>query len=537
MPNSKLLLFSKRIAEEILKKKKMTNDQLNTLKIDLCNEISLEKIPQNSQILSSLDEETRKKVLFVLQRKPIRTISGVAIVAVMTKPHECPHGKCIYCPGGADLGVPQSYTGFEPATMRGLMFDFDPYKQVWNRLSQLEIIGHSLDKAELIIMGGTFISTPIDYQDEFMHKCFEAFSSYPEEKTGFTKTLDDAQTLCESSKVRPVGITFETRPDYSKKEHIDQMLRLGGTRVELGVQTVSDDVYDFVDRGHSVKDVVDSTKLLKDSAYKVLYHLMPGLPTLSYEDDMKNVEKVFSNQEFRPDMLKLYPALVVKGTKLYDMYSSGEYKPYSNEEAVSLVADILEKVPKYMRVMRVQRDIPSTKIVAGVTASNLRELAHKELEKRGIKCNCIRCRELGHNVYKNKYKPDYENIEIDAVEYEASDGKEVFLSYEDKEKDVLYGFTRLRIPDKPYREEIDSKTALIRELHVYGSMTEISKESSEGKAQHRSLGANLLRHAEHLAMDKFKMNKMVIISGIGVRDYYRKFGYEKKGPYMFKELT
>jgi elongator complex protein 3 len=504
--NQKIKAFFK---EKTLEK--LSKQQLETKKAEFCKKYNLDKYLLTSEIANVLKLKNTPEHL---QTKPSRTQSGVVVVAIMSKPLECP-GNCIYCPNYKN--VPRSYVGFEPASMRAKRNDYDPYKQIVNRLKQLKDTGHPTNKIELIIMGGTFPATPIKYQKEFMVGVYQAITNSKE--TNLEKLKKKAMT----SKRRLIGITFETRPDYCNKEIIKQLLDYGGTRIEMGVQILDDKVLKFVNRGHGVKEVVDTTKLLKDAGFKVLYHIMPGLPTSNYKNDLKCFKKVFEDSRFKPDMLKIYPCLVTGNTKLEQMYYSGEYVPYDDEKAIKLLADFKETVPEWVRIMRIQRDIPVTKIIAGLNKGNLRELVKKELEKRNKKCRCIRCREPKNKIINEK------NIKIKQIKYEASQGTEYFIAAEDN--DCLLGFIRLRIPNNPFIENITKKTTIVRELHVYGKTTDFDKKN----IQHTGIGKKLLKEAEEITT-KNNFEKISIISGIGVREYYKKQGYFLDEPYMSKLL-
>ncbi len=512
--------FALEIIDAIRCGKIKTQRELTFWKRKMSKKYGISGIVPSSEILKYAKE---RKGLEILTKKPVRTISGVCIVAVMAKPHPCP-GKCIYCPEGDDS--PKSYTGLEPAARRAKMFDYDPFLQAKNRLEQLHAIGHPIEKAELIIMGGTFPAQDTEYQKEFVTRCLDAMNGND------SKTLEGAQKLNETAKTRCVGLTIETRPDFCKKEHIDSMLGLGATRVELGVQTLSDEIYKKMKRGHSVKDVIEATQLLKDSGIKVCYHMMPGL-LQDEKEDLAMFCELFDNPDFRPDMLKIYPTLVTEGTGIYKLWKEGKYVPYDNVRAAKLVAGIKKILPPYVRLMRVQRDIPKEKIAAGVTAGNLRELAEKILLKDGSRCSCIRCREAGHMHYKKGVLP--ENVDITERKYESSGGTEYFISAEDTEKDVLVGYLRLRIPAKPFRPEIDKKTAIVRELKVSGTSMPLG-EKGENAFQHKGLGKKLMERAEIIAK-KRGMKKIIVTSAIGTREYYRKFGYEMDGVYVGKEVA
>ncbi|MFO7872523.1 MAG: tRNA uridine(34) 5-carboxymethylaminomethyl modification radical SAM/GNAT enzyme Elp3 [Candidatus Undinarchaeales archaeon] len=514
---------------EIVKKalkKDLSRPKFQKLKREIGSKYGLKKIPKNSEILKSAKGDEKEKLKPLLLKKPTRSISGVSVVAVMTPPADCPHGKCLYCPQGPE--APQSYTGEEPAALRGRRNEFSGYSQVRNRLEQLKAVGHPTDKIELIIMGGTFPARPFEEQKEFLKNCFEGLADKK------FKSFEDAKKEVQKIEARPIGITFETRPDYAKEKEINNMLELGGTRVELGVQNPDDEIYEKVERGHSVSDIVESTQLLKDSGFKINYHLMPGLPGSSKEDDLKMFKNIFENSNFKPDMIKIYPTLVMEGTKLYNSWKKGEYEPLTSEKATDLVAEMKEIVPRWVRIMRVQRDIPANLISAGVKKSNLRQLAKKVMKRKGIECSCIRCREVGHKIRKEGEEP--EEIEIRNEKYEASGGTEFFISAEDFEKDILIGYIRLRIPSgKYFRPEINENTALIRELHVYGSEVLIGNEAENLEYQHLGYGEKLLKKAEKTALENGK-TEILILSGLGVREYYEKFGYRKKGPYMHKKL-
>ena len=553
----------------ILKRKKLSKQEISNLKTQLCRKYKID-IPTDIRILLSADVKDRK-LLKNLITKSTRTISGVAVCAIMTKPIKCPHGKCIICPGGPKSffgNMPQSYTGKEPATRRALRNDFDPYLQVMNRLEQYIMTGHVPDKVELIIMGGTFPSFKKTYQDSFIKYALKAMNDFSgmffrngeidlvkfkpffempgnfqdnarvkriKKKLLISKnktktTLEKEQKKNESSKIRCVGLTIETRPDFAKLEHADQMLRLGATRVELGVQTAYDNVLKKIERGHTVKDSIDATRALKDTGFKINYHMMIGLPGSGRKKDVNSFKKIFSDQRFKPDMLKIYPCMVLKGTKLYELWKDKKYTPATTEEAVEIITEIKKFVPPYVRIMRVQRDIPTYLTEAGVNKTNLRQYIEKELKEKGIKCNCIRCREIGRKLKKEKI--NLKNIKLKILEYDASNGKEFFISYEDVKNNALIGFCRLRFPSQSLRKEITKNSALIRELHVFGSAVEIG---SKGEIQHAGYGKKLLTKAEQIAI-KNKKHKIVIISGIGVRNYYRNLGYKKQGPYMVKYL-
>ncbi|WNY26818.1 tRNA uridine(34) 5-carboxymethylaminomethyl modification radical SAM/GNAT enzyme Elp3 [Methanolapillus ohkumae] len=580
-----------------------TENDLMKAKKSVCKTYHLKTLPSNGDIILRGTPAEQKAVRDVLQRKPVRTISGVAVLAAMTSPAPCPHGQCIPCPGGpdSDFHSPQSYMGKEPAAMRAFDFHFDPYFQVSSRLNQLATIGHDVTKAELIVMGGTFSARTLDYQEWFVQRCLEAMNDHdgqisakgtaeaantnavsknvvgtnaantntsvanashlnfnsggkitawremaqkinipmPDGSVYSYISLEEVQKANETASVRNVGMTLETRPDWAKEEHIDEFLKIGGTKVELGAQSVFEDVLEKMNRGHTVEETKEANRRLRDSAFKVGFHMMPGLFDTDPERDVEGFKKLFSDPAFRPDYIKIYPTLVTQGTKLCDMWQNGSYVPLDDKAGPKLISQIKELLPKWTRLQRIQRDIPADQILAGIQKSNVRQLAEEQLHARGKKCKCIRCREVGHNMLKGN-PPLPENIELLDEKYEACGGMEHFISFEDLTADVLIGFIRLRFPKSPHRPELKN-AALIRELHVYGSLTPVGENANDQllkskKAwQHRGYGRELLQSAEDTAKDA-GYSKISVISGIGVREYYRKYGYVFDGTYMTKKL-
>ena len=523
---------AREIIETLMRIPSPNHDDVGRAKTQVSAKYQLAKVLSNSEIIRALKKNEERKLLPLLRRKTTRAISGVMVIAVMTKPYPCPQEEpCAYCPGGPKLGVPQSYTGFEPAAMRGLQNEFDPFLQVNSRVEQLQAIGHKVDKIELIIMGGTFPATPLDYQVWFVKRCLDAITRNE------SADLDEAKKNAETSRMRNVGITVETRPDWAKEPHVNQMLSMGVTRVELGVQNPSDAIYRLVGRKHTVQDVVDATRIMKDAGLKIVYHLMPGMPGSDMEKDLKAFNKIFTDPDFKPDMIKIYPCLTLQGTKAYEWLSQGEYNPYTTEQAAELLFEIKKTVPPWVRIMRVQRDIPARLIVAGVKRSDLRELVRQQLKEQGLKCRCIRCREVGHRMTNDNVKPNSENIKILTLKYEASEGEEIFISAEDVENDVLVGYLRLRIPsEKAHRPEVRAKPcSIVRELHVYGPLVPVGKHSTKAW-QHKGYGGILLTEAERLTKENYDLRKILVISALGTKQYYMRFGYEYDGVYMSKML-
>ncbi len=523
----------------------LDREDVESAKLEVCSEYSSPKVPTNADILSHAPDERREEAEAVLRRKPVRTASGVSPVAIMTSPQMCPHGKCLYCPGGpaSEFDSSQSYTGHEPAAARGEQNDYDPYGQVTLRLEQLREIGHPVDKVELILMGGTMTARSHDYQEWFVKRALEAMNDYdpskepePAESESFAQDpeeyefeyLEDVIAENETGNIRNIGTTFETKPDWCDPEQIDRMLDLGGTKVEVGVQTTYERINREMHRGHGAQASIDANRRLRDSAFKVGFHMMPGQPGMTEEMCLEDFRQLFSDPDWRPDYLKIYPNLIVRGTRTYDMWRRDDFDPLTNEQAAELIAEIKSMLPKYVRLQRVQRDIPADFIDAGVWKSNLRQLARKRMDEHGWSCDCIRCREVGMN------DENPESVELDVLEYEAASGTEQFISFEDPDNDLLVGFCRLRFPSDPVRRELDN-AALVRELHVYGNEVAMGGRS-DPDWQHKGYGRRLMETAEDLASDA-GFEKVSVISGIGAREYYRnKLGYHQDGPYVSKRL-
>ena len=481
-------------------------------------------------------------ILFELLRKrKIRTASGIASVAVLTKPYKCP-GNCLFCPTEKD--VPKSYLSNEPAVMRAILAKYDPVTQIFIRIRGLELSGNPADKIELIVMGGTWSYLPTRYQLQYLIGCFWGANNFNKKQTNSNihitnikilklkkltikqlwGRLEKEHTINETAKYRIIGLTLETRPDYINEREIIKMRKMGCTRVELGIQSIYDNVLKKNDRGHGVDAIVNATKLLKSVGFKINYHMMPGMYGSSYKKDLEMFKILFSDDRFQPDMLKIYPCVVTKNAQLYKKFQRGLYIPYTDVQLIKLISEIKNSIPLYVRIQRLIRDIPSQSIVAGSKVSNLRQL----IQKNDICCQCIRCREI-----KSEIKLP---VSLERVDYDASDGKEIFLQYVDK-NNRLYALLRLRIN---YDEDIVAfgilkNAAIIREVHTYGPMLAVGSRSKKDP-QHSGLGKKLLKIAEQIAEDEFGYKKIAIISGIGVRGYYQKNGYKLVDTYMVKIL-
>ncbi|HSW56984.1 MAG TPA: tRNA uridine(34) 5-carboxymethylaminomethyl modification radical SAM/GNAT enzyme Elp3, partial [Dehalococcoidales bacterium] len=424
-------------------------------------------------------------------KKITRTISGITPVALMTAPMGCP-GQCVYCPTFSV--TPQSYTPDSPAVIRARAYEYDAARQVESRLKTLADMGHLTEKIELIIMGGTFPAAPPEYQYKFIKDAFDALNGV---KSG---TLEEAQQINQTARHRCTGLCIETRPDFCSQAEINRMLELGCTRVELGVQMLSDSIYETVKRGHTVEDVVKATALLRQNALKVHYHWMPGLPGSSPEEDLRLSKMIFDDPRFRPDGIKLYPTMVVEGTEMEKWFKDGRYRPYGEETMLDLISHIKALIPKYVRISRVLRDIPSKFIVGGLRDS-IRDPVRQRMKKMGLQCRCIRCREYG---FRLRDKQTIGEPQLTRLEYAASDGKELFLSFED-EFETLFGMIRLRIQSRPVPglpADTGEKCGLIRELHVFGPQMAL-KQRDDSAAQHRGYGRTLLKEAERIAREEY----------------------------------
>ncbi|WP_458747486.1 tRNA uridine(34) 5-carboxymethylaminomethyl modification radical SAM/GNAT enzyme Elp3 [Candidatus Nitrosocosmicus sp. T] len=650
--DSRYQQICKEIANDILSRNEgrdlMKISEINKLIKSKSSQYKLPSIPKYSEINRFIPISSQYKR--ILRKKPVKTQSGIAVITVMPMPYDCPHGKCIYCPGGKEYDTPLSYIGTEPSTKFAQRVKYDSYEQVRHKIMRLMEGGHEVSKAELVIVGGTFPFYPQDYQIYFIKRCYDALNSIKFEDTSvqsafkysnnqdeITKlptsnfevqrkykinslllSLSKSKVQNESAFVRCVGLTIETKPDYCKMEHINLMLELGTTRIEVGVQTLDDTVLKMVNRGHTIQDVYRAFYEARNCGYKIGAHMMPGLPGSSYDQDLNNSKKLFDDERLKPDMLKIYPTLVVRNTGLYKLYNEEKYKSYSTNELVKLLVEIKKNIPPWVRIMRIQREIEAPDIISGPKMGNIRQLVLDELKRQGIKCKCIRCREIG--LYEDKVEFSKDDVLLFRTEYNASRGKEIFLSFELKDRMLLLGFLRLRIMSDPLREELqqqqqqqqqqvrpDSKagfrnneasgylvkpysSAIVRELHVYGSVVKVGEQQhkmkqnfyptstfddtpfknaksiyennqsrsdhttsttntiiddhnghsilndNQVKYQHKGLGRSLLAEAERICKEEYGLRKISVISAVGTRDYYRKFGYTNNGPYVTKLL-
>ena len=443
-------------------------------------------------------------------KKPVRSKSGITPLTVVLAPRKCDHGTCIFCPGG-DY-VPQSYTDKSPAVMRALALKFDVREQVKSRLNTLIQMGHPTEKIELIIIGGTFLQYPDEYKYDYIKGCYDVLNGKE------SKSLEEAKKINETAEHRMVAMCIENRPDNCTEKDIRQMREFGCTRVEIGVQILDDNIYKKIARGHKVIDVINATKNLKDAGFKLGYHIMPGLPYSNPEKDLEKFREVFEDSRFRPDQLKLYPCQIAQDSPLEHMHERIGYKPYSDEVIKELMIKMFKIIPDYCRVMRVMREIPKEKLIGNVASTSMRSIVQKELQNSGIKE--IRMREIGFQDDKVDLK-----TKLKTIEYEASGGKEYFLEIVNKD-DVLFGLLRLRIIP-------GSNIAMVRELHVYGQALNLGELGK--RSQHKGIGKFLMEEAEKISKEN-KCTEIKVISGVGVREYYRNLGYKLDDDYMVKEI-
>lgn len=487
-----------------------------------------------------------EQLLSLIRKRGVRTMSGVAPVTVLTKPWPCP-GRCVYCP--TDVRMPKSYLPSQPAAQRAFRQRFNPYSQVFVRLKALYMTGHEVSKVELRIIGGTFSAYPRRYQRWFTKQCLLAMNEFTEQLANkkhdnianVTVTqdvessygTDTVNTVIipplyakkswnqvvkenETGKVRCIGTNIETRPDQITAREVLWLRELGVTKVEMGVQTTSEEIQMLTKRGHDLQSVKDATRLLKDAGFKIGYHMMPNLPGSTAASDKKEINALFIDSAYQPDYLKIYPCVVIPRTALSFMYRKGEYKPYSDKTLENVLYEQLKSVPYWCRVDRIARDIPSGDVESGFKASNIRQILEKRLKDEGFDVMDIRSREIGGDKVGK--------AELVVRKYDASGGREVFLSFEDLAKNNLVALLRLRLSD----------SAIVREVHVYGKQVAVGKKGTSQK-QHIGWGGKLLAEAEKIAKEN-GYKKLSVISGIGTREYYKKHGYKLVGTYMVKAL-
>jgi len=505
----------------------------------------------------NLSSGEEKKLLEAIKMKKIRTESGVAPVAILTKPFPCP-GQCIYCPN--DLKMPKSYLSREPGAQRASSNEFDPYLQVYNRLVAYKKIGHKTDKVELIVLGGTWSYYPKNYRIWFIKRAFEAMNDFNSEKAEYkrkTRSKDfkepkeynilskeavkeaygeekilweqlfSAQKKNETADTRCVGLSVETRPDYISRDEVKDLRKLGATKIQLGVQSLRNEILSLNKRGHGVREIKKAFRLLRLAGFKIQVHWMPNLYGSAPVEDVKDFRRLFTNESFRPDELKIYPCSLIANTELFNIFMEGKWEPYTETQLLWVLEQCISFVPRYCRISRVVRDISSGDILIGNKKSNFRQIAEADLERRKVKINDIRYREIKDE------KVDFSKLKMRCTPYETTVSSEFFIEYVTSE-DKVAAFLRLSLPKKLVFFEEIKDSAMIREVHVYGELVGIGRES-ENKAQHIGLGSKLIKEAERIAK-KNGFGKISVISSIGTREYYAKRGYDLVGLYQVKKL-
>ena len=469
-------------------------------------------------------------LLRAIRMKPMRTLSGVTTVTVLTKPSPCP-GNCIFCP--EDELLPKSYLRKEPGAARAFQNHFDPFLQVASRLESYHAIGHPTEKIELLILGGCWTAYPREYQQWFIKRCLDALNG------GDGTSLEHAQTMNETATHRNVGLVIETRPDEINAETAIFLRQMGVTKVQLGAQSFNDEILSKNLRGHTAAQTLKATALLRAAGFKIVLHWMPNLLGATIESDKADFNRMWADG-YCPDELKIYPTQLLESAQLYVYWQQGKYQPYTTEQLIQLLADIKPTIPSYCRVNRVIRDIPADYIVAGNKRSSLRQDALKELARRGQRCNCLRCREVRGQLV------DPGHLSFNDLEYQASFAHEHFLSYQTSDE-LIAGYLRLSLGIEfppaeaqsvhelfQYAPEL-SGAAIIREVHVYGQSLEVGNVQN-GAAQHIGLGTELIKKAEEISK-KSGYKKIAVISAIGTREYYRKRGFTVENSYMTKYLS
>jgi len=543
-----------------LKEKDLTKDKFHKLKNEIYKIYKLKTPLPSIQIIERYNELVKNWIVKenqafqkLIRKRWVRSLSGVTVISLLTKPWWCP-GKCIYCPSFDNL--PKSYIPNEPAVQRAELNWFDPILQIHNRLRALEVTWHKIEKNDVRIIGGTWSVYPKDYQENFIKWIYDAFNTYDEmkdyiEETDFSsekfasfklkewyklklsKTLEEAKKINETSRCRVIWIAIETRPDWVNPEEIARLRKYWVTRVEIGYQTTFDDINKLNKRWHGNKESIYATKLLKNAWFKVVAHLMPNLLGSTPEKDKESLARVFNDPDFRPDELKIYPMVVTDNSELTQIWKKGLFKPYDDETLINLIAELEAMIPEYVRLNRTYRDIPSSEILAWSHLSNLRQLVEEKLKKKWIKLLDIRYREL-----KDK-KNSPTNAELNIFEYEASDGKEFFLTFEDKNDRTIFSLLRLRLPgfknDEIYSVLPELKWAsLIREVHTFWDQLGIW-EIWQNLGQHFGFGKKLIAKAEEIACKNW-YKKIAVIAWVWVRQYYEKRWYRLEWEYMIKEL-
>ncbi len=540
----------------------ITKEQFHTFKNEIYREY---KLPKGISGITFIDRynilvnegilQYDTRVWKLLRKRAVRSLSGVSVISILTKPWGCP-GKCVYCPSYADL--PKSYVPNEPAVMRAQLNEFDPIRQIWNRLRSLEITGHRIEKCDIRIIGGTWSVYPLLYQESYIKDIYDAHTTYAELRKNLLKTemsgekfasfeidpnfqmqksstLDEAKKRNQTAESRVIWIAIETRPDELHNLEIMRLRRYGITRVEIGYQSTDDEINMISKRGHGNRESIAATKILKDAGFKVVAHMMPNLLGSTPERDMKSLAEIFDNPDYRPDELKIYPMVVTPFTELEGIWRSGGFDPYDDETLVNLMAKMQGIIPEYIRLNRMYRDIPSSEILAGSHLANLRQVTDLRMQELGIIRKDISAREIRDKTNKP------EDAILDITEYSASGGKEYLLQWLDPTDRTIFSLLRLRIPSQIFDGSehpisVLRNTAIIREIHTFWDQLRVG-EKPDGSGQHMGFGKRLTLCAETIVRDKYPMiEKIAVIAWVGVRGYYEKIGYELKEEYMMKKI-
>lgn len=550
---------------KILEHSPKTKAELNDARRKVCAKLRTTQ-PSNMKLFTAYQNLLKKKRLkkdkqleLILRKADIRSLSGVAVITSLIKPYSCP-GECIYCP--TEVKMPKSYIATEPAAARALALAFSPYRQMRLRIEMLTKNGHPTDKIEYILKGGTWNAYPLKYQYWFILESFKACNNITRRKKVAETTEEDwrdkkleelqkelakeQEYNDKKAKHKIIGLTLETRPDAISPKTIWHMRQQGCTRIELGLQAPDDKILALVKRGHTVEQFRQAILLLRQAGFKVDLHFMPDLPGTTAKHDVEMYASLFTDEGLKPDMVKIYPCTVIKTAELYKWFEKGKYKPYDSKELFEALLEMKKLTPYYCRISRLIRDIPSNEIEGGNAITNLREALEKELHKQGKFCKCLRCREVGHAQKIRKLDASKLEPILFVEEFQTSGGREFFLTMEDKERRIVFAFLRLRLPE--YNDEIKkskkleqylglgdlTKLAYVRELHTYGQLVNLG-DKNKSASQHKGLGTKLVKAADKIAKEN-GYKKIAVISGVGVRSYYRKFGYKKIGTYMAKSL-
>jgi elongator complex protein 3 len=519
----------KQLVQQASEKGFTTEDELHRFKKQFAREFGMPlasnfELQKAYEALKSEGWEGDDLLQRLIRKRKVRTLSGVSVLTVLTKPYPCP-GKCVFCP--TEPGMPKSYLSNEPGAMRAVLDDFHPRDQVVTRLDSLTKQGHETEKIEMIVLGGTFSAYQRRYQTAYIRALFNACNDAP------GRSLKQAHINNETSRHKIIGLSLETRPDHITHDELRHMRKLGCTKVQIGVQHINNEVLALNKRGEVIEDTVRAMQLMKDAGLKIATHLMPNLPGSTPEMDINMLQTFFTDPAFKPDHLKLYPCVVTPYSELEEWWKEGRFHAYSDEVLMNILVEMKKIIPDYVRIERLFRDIPGESILEGSQKTNMRQLLQDQMKISGVKCRCIRCREIKGDSY------DPDQTELRVLEYDSSGGKEFFISFNDAARDRICSLLRLRFPsqfftgEKHFIPELQG-AALVREVHSYGAQVKVGERNGQA-SQHSGLGRRMLEEAERMAKEA-GFNRLAVIAGVGTRNYYRKWGYELEGTYMLKSL-